>query len=245
MIDSRIEVAKLAHELGVDPATLAWLGAVAPVDVRALRELVTEARFRRHEARFRRLAKLSGVAPVPIAARIAQHGLGPLLGARTAAVMEPALAGRLAARLDPEYLTELSVHLDPVRAEPIIRALPDSLVVDVGRRLLARSAYLALGRFLSVVATATALEVVADARGADLFEVALFTEDPTALAAVVAALPDDRLTEVLSAADGQERYADLAALLATSPAATRKRLLGLADRLDPALVARLGDRVTD
>lgn len=227
-MSARIEVARLAHELGADPAGLDWLEPVPPADVRRLRQLVTEARFRRHEARFRRLAKLSGMAPPPIAARVAEHALGPLLGARTAAVMRPDVAGRLAARLDPGYLTELSVHLDPVRAEEIIRSLPDPLVVDVGRRLLARGEHLTLGRFVSVVPTGTALEVVEGASGGQLFEVALFTEDPAALDAVVAELPDDRLREALAAAQGQGRHADLEALLATARADTRERLLALA-----------------
>ena len=64
----RVELAKLAHELSVDPDALAFLADVPAASVRALRADVSRALFHRHEARFRRLARLSHLAPVPITA---------------------------------------------------------------------------------------------------------------------------------------------------------------------------------
>lgn len=227
MTDARIEVTKLAHELDCDRHEVAFLEEVPRDTVRDLRAMVAEARFVRHEARFRRVAKLAAAAPAPITARIAEGALGPLLGARVAAVLEPAVARRLAARLSPDYLADLSVHLDPARSGAIVADLPRDLVVDVGQRLLARGEHLTLGRLLSVVPTEAALAVVDEASSEELFEVALLTEDPAALDQVVAQLPDERLAQVAAVAREQGRDDDLAALLAIGNAASRKRFAAL------------------
>lgn len=229
---TRVEVEKLAHDLSVDSGRLAFLAGLPAEVVRALRTDLAEALFARHEARFRRLARLSHLAPMPITAKVAEVAFSPLLGARVAAVMEPEHAVRLARRLNPRFLTDLSVRLDPARAEPIIRGLPTDLVVDVGRRLVERKEYVALGRFVSVVDAATALAVVADATAEDLLRVALFTEDVAALDTVIGSLPDERLTGVLDGGLASERYDDLATLVRTVGPATRERLIGLLGDLD-------------
>ncbi len=226
---TRVEVEKLAHELAVDAGRLDFLTTLPASAVRDLRADLAEALFARHEARFRRLAKLSHLAPLPITAKVVEIAFSPLLGARVAAVMDPEHAARLAGRLDPLFLTDLSVRLDPARAEPIIRGLPETLVVDVGRRLLDREEYLALGRFVSVVDVDTAVAVVAEASPAEMLQVGLFTEDVAALDAVMGAMSDERLVDVLAAGLSNERYDDLATLLTAVSPASRQRLLGLLD----------------
>ena len=229
---ARVEVEKLAHDLSVDAGRLEFLAALPAGTVRTLRADLAEALFARHEARFRRLAKLSHLAPMPIVAKVAEVAFSPLLGARVAAVMEPEHAVRLARRLNVAFLTDLSVRLDPVRAEPIIRGLPADLVVDIGRRLVERKEYVALGRFVSVVDADAALAVVVDATADDLLRVASFTEDADALDGVIGGLSDERLTEVLTVGLASERYDDLATLLQAVGPQTRERLVGLLGDLD-------------
>ncbi|RYP87023.1 hypothetical protein EKO23_07030 [Nocardioides guangzhouensis] len=243
----RAEVGRLAAELDVDPGELAFLHDVPPTAIRDLRADLAEALHTRHEAKFRRLARLSHLAPAPITAKVAEVAFSPLLGARVAAVMEPEQAIRLAARLSPGFLTDVSTRLDPVRAEPIIRGLPVRTVVDVGRRLLEREEYLPLGRFVSVVDTDVALEVVEVASAEQMLAVALWTEEVAALDAVMQRLPDARLADVLAvglAADARESaYDDLAAVLAAAGDATRARLLDLAAGLDGADATPLTERL--
>jgi hypothetical protein len=86
---SRVEVAKLAHELSVDEDTLTFLYDRSPDQLRDLRSAVSTALFTRHEDRVKRLASLSKSLPHSITAKIAQIALGPTLSARVAAVMDP------------------------------------------------------------------------------------------------------------------------------------------------------------
>lgn len=244
---TRAEIGRLAAELDVGPERLAFLADLEPAVIRDLRADLAEALHTRHEAKFRRLARLSHLAPAPITAKVAEVAFSPLLGARVAAVMDPEHAVRLASKLSPRFLTDISTRLDPVRAEPIIRGLPVKTVVDVGRRLLEREEYLPLGRFVSVVDTDTALEVVATATAAEMLAVALWTEDVAALDAVMQRLPDERLADVLAvglAADAPESaYDDLAAVLDAASDETRARLLALAADLDGVDAAPLAERL--
>ena len=165
-----------------------------------------------------RLAALSRMLPVPLTAKIAQLALGPMLSARVAAVLDPREATRLAGHLDVGFLTRLAVSLDPSRVAGIVRGLPDDLVVEVGRRLLAAGEHLTLGRFVAIVAPELALQVVEGASGHDLLQVALFTDEPDALEAIVRRLPDERLGAVVRAADEAQAYdAAVGLLLALSP----------------------------
>lgn len=231
---TRVEVIKLSVALSVEPDSLAHLRTLTAEDVRALRESLEEALFVRHEARFRRIAKLASTVPVPLAARVAQMALDPFLGARVAAVMEPATAVKLAGNLDTDYLADLSVSLDPVRARGIIAGIPAVTVVKVGAKLVEQQEHLALGRFVSVIDPDTALEVVEHATGADLLQVALFAEDATALDAMVSRLDDARLLQAIEAADEKGWYDDAVTLVSSVTEASRNRLVPLIADLAPS-----------
>jgi hypothetical protein len=224
-LGTRVEITKLARELGVDEEQLAYLGNLPAATVRDFRDMVSAAAFARHEPRLRRIAGLSKLLPVQISSRIAEHALGPVLSARIASVLEPADAVRLAGHLSPGFLSRLAVSLDPARTAPIVRALPAERIVAVGRDLLGRAEYLTLARFVSVVDVDTTLAVVAKADPADLLQVALFTEDPAALNAIVARLDDDKLQELVDAAASSGQYCDAVALLGTLSPASQARLL--------------------
>lgn len=233
MVDplARVEVTKLARELGCEEAEVAFLSDRPSSDLRRLRTTITRARFARHEAQFRRLAGFTGMVPPSLAAKAAQAALGPLLSARVAAVVDPDQAVDLARRLEPGFLADVSLHLDPFAVAPIIGRLPDSLIVTVGRELLARGEHLVLGRFVSVVTTESSLAVVEDASAEDLLQIALFTEDQSALDDVVAGLPLDRLAGVVRHAVDHDRGDDALALLA-GLSGSRERLLAAVDTVE-------------
>lgn len=231
---TRVEVIKLGVALDVEPETLAHLRDLTADDVRSVRVALDEALFARHEARFRRIAKLTSTVPVPLAARVAQMALDPLLGARVAAVMEPATAIKLAGSLDTDYLADLSVSLDPVRARAIIAGIPPATVVRVGVQLVERREYLALGRFVSVIDPDTSLKVVEHATGADLLQVALFSDDVEALDAMVSRLDDARLLDAMRSAHVNGWYDDAVTLVSSVSSASRDRLVSLIADLEPA-----------
>ena len=224
---ARLEVIKLADELGVGEEGLDFLTDASSEDLRRLRRLITHARFARHQHRLTRLAGLTKIAPAGLAAKIAEHALGAEVSGRVATLIDPAEAGKLTRHLSPEFLTDVSVALDPERSEAVITSLPQSLVIDVGRRLLKRGEHLTLARFVSVYDVEVALAVLADASGDDLLTTAMFAEDYDSLDAIVAALADEAIASVIEAAGGSGREADAIAMLTFLSDSTRGRLLAV------------------
>lgn len=224
---SRLEVVKLADELGVAEQPLAFLAEASVDDLRSLRTVIAEARYARHEPRLRRLAGLSKMAPAGIAAKISEHALGPDVSARVATMLDPADAAKLTKHLSAEFLTDISVSLDPARSADVISGLPDKLVIDVGRRLLKRGEHLTLARFVASYDVSIALAVLDEATGDDLLTMGMFAEDHEALDRIVAALPEPLLEATGEAADAGGRQEDAIAMLTFLSPATRQRLLGV------------------
>ena len=224
-LTSALEITKLAHEMHVDEAELAFLATTSPDDLRDLRGIVLHAMFSRHESRVKGLAAVSKKLPAAVTAKITEIAMGPMLSARVAAVMDPADAAKLAGHLKPQFLAELSVHLDPSRVEGIIAKLDSALVVEVGRRLLAEGHLLTLARFTGVVRPETSLEVVDGASGAEILELALFIDEPSVVDPILAGLSDETVAEIAAATAEHGEAAD--ALLAALHEDSRARIASL------------------
>ncbi|MFI5625252.1 hypothetical protein ACIA03_17430 [Nocardioides sp. NPDC051685] len=225
-LTSALEITKLAHEMHIDEAELAFLTTTSADDLRDLRGIVSHAMFSRHESRVKGLAAVSKKLPAAVTAKIAEFAMGPMLSARVAAVMDASDAAKLAGHLKPEFLAELSVHLDPSRVAGIIAKLDRALVVDVGRRLLADGHVLTLARFTGVVGPETSLQVMDGATGPEILQVALFLDDTSVLDPILAGLSDETLAEVVAAIDDHGEAAE--SLLATLSEDSRARIASLA-----------------
>ncbi|TQL68402.1 hypothetical protein FB381_2291 [Nocardioides albertanoniae] len=224
-LTSSLEITKLAHEMRVEETELAFLSPTAPDDLRDLRAIVSHAMFSRHEARVKRLAAVSNKLPAAVTAKISEIAMGPMLSARVAAVMDPSDAAKLAGHLRPEFLADLSVHLDPSRVAGIIDKLDRSLVIEVGRRLMAQGHLLTLARFTGVVGAETSLKVVEGASGSDILQLALFIDEPSVVDPILAGLPDPTVTEIAAATSDHGDAGE--ALLAALSDASRARIVSL------------------
>ncbi|GAB3085395.1 hypothetical protein [Nocardioides zeae] len=230
---ARIELTKLAHELDLGLDEVAFLADADPDELRRFRTDVAEQLFARHADRFARIAHLSSLVPVAIAARAAQHAVGPLVSARIAGSLPPAEAVRLAQRLPAEFLAEVCLTLDPDRVRGIVADLDVALVTQIGRLLLERGEHVVLGRFVSVVPTESALAVVDGADPGDLLRAALFADDRTVLPALVDGLGDDVLVAVVEHAHATDAHLDALTLVTSLDPAERVRVVALVAGLPP------------
>lgn len=224
---TRLEITKLAHELDLGTDELAFLADADADELKALRQDVANALYRRHEARFARVAALSSMVPTTVAARAAQVALGPVLSARIAAALDPDEAVKLASRVPTDFLADLALSLDPERSAAIVRRLDDELVVRVGRVLMDRGEALVLGRFVSVVEPTIALRLVEGGEPGVLLDTALLADDRSVLPALVGGLDDDALAGVLVQAHADGRAEDAVTLLTALDAPTRQRVVSL------------------
>lgn len=229
---TRIELRKLAGLLDVDEAELAYLDASSVEDLRALRRVTADALFGRLEARVKLLASFSGRLPASVTAKIAQAAMGPALSARVAGVLEPATAARLAVSLSPEFLTDLATELDPSRVAPIVALLPDEVVLDVARRLIAAGRLDVVAGFVPIVDPTVIDRVAAETDAEDLLHIALYAEDDAAVDAFATRLDDGQLAALLRAAADSGEYDTATVVLGELSPANRDRLLAQAHTLD-------------
>lgn len=175
--ETRAELTKLAFLFGVDEPELAFLAALPAPALRTFRDRATDALYAQDRARLELAAQAAALLPVPVAAKIAQVGFGPMLSAALAGLLEPSRAVGISRRLPIAFLAESSIHLDPRRAPDVVAALPAEIVAQVGRTLAERGLHVIAARFVGYLPPASLAQAVAALDDADLLRTAFVLED--------------------------------------------------------------------
>lgn len=230
-VDSAAELQKLAHGLGVTPDRLARLADVPPEDLRALRRQLAEALFRADRVHFAKVAALSKAVPVALAAKIAEAALPPLIGARTAELLEPQKAVELVGRISDRYLADVAAAMDPARAAHVVAQIPAERVARVGRELARRGEWVVIGGFVAEVNPGALAATVREFDGEQLLRIGFVLEDPSRLEEITALVTDGQLDAMLAAAARDGLWTELDELLFHLSAPRAQRL---ADRLAAA-----------
>ncbi|SHG06141.1 hypothetical protein SAMN05443575_1261 [Jatrophihabitans endophyticus] len=217
------ELRRLAHTLDVDPARLAMLAAVPPAQLRALRRQIAGALFEADRPHFARVAALSKTVPLPVAAKLTEATLPPLLAARTAELLEPAKAADLVTRVSERYLADVSAAMDASRAPEVVAAIPPGKVANVASELARRGEWIVIAGFVEQVSEPALRASVAELGGGQLLHVADVMDDASRLDLVGGMLTDTQLDELLAAAPAEGLWRELGTLLAQlSPEPTQR-----------------------
>jgi hypothetical protein len=244
-LKTRAELDRLARVVDVDAAELAGLATVPPEDLRRLREQVTSTLFDRGRERFARVAGAAKLLPPPVVATIARRAFGPLLAARITGHLDPKRAADIASHLPVEFLADTAVALDPRRAEHVLRRLPTKLVAPVARVLLERDEHAATARYIGVMPLEVIADIIDSVDDGDLLHLAFLAEAPDVLDAIVARLDDERIVEVIHAADDRRLWDEALTLIDQVSPTQRARLADLAVTQDDALLGRLIGAIAD
>jgi hypothetical protein len=200
LLQGHAEVMKLARLLGREPDDLAYLESVAPADLRAFRDGVTETLYDAHGGALGRLAAASRLLPAGVTATIGQRAFGPLLSARLAGLLDTDKAVNVAGKLPPPFLADVAVELDPRRASDLIASIAPALIGQVTAELVKRREYVTMGRFvghLSDEAITAALGAMDDEA---VLQTAFVLEDRSQLSRLFTKLPKGRSAGVIAAA---------------------------------------------
>ncbi|MCK9247643.1 MAG: hypothetical protein M0P31_01500 [Solirubrobacteraceae bacterium] len=226
-LERRAEILKLARVLGVDPPTLGYLDAVAPDDLRRVREQVTDACFDGDRDRLRKVAFAAKAVPGAIAARLAQIALGPVLCARVTGLLDPRKAVDIARRVPDAFLADIAVELDPRRAATVIAAIPVDTIARVARILSGRRAWVEMGQFVLFLDDPRLRAAIDAFDDVSLLRVAFVIEGKERLDHFIGLLSPDRLDGVLRTADREGLWPEA---------------LDLLDHVAPDRLRDLGDR---
>lgn len=217
-VEIRAELLKLGRLLGHAPEELAYLEAVSLVELRRLREQVTEALFDSHLGALQRLAAASRLLPVAVVAQMGEKVFGPLLSGRITGLLDPDRAVDVAARLPDAFLAEVAVELDPRRASEVIARIPPERIAAITRELVARGEYVTMGRFVGHLPDESLQAAVDVSSPSDLLQVALVLENKERLGDFLQMAGPRRRDEMLEAADHAGLGSEARELLAQATA---------------------------
>lgn len=255
--NAQAELLKLAHQVGVDADELAFLAAVPAEELRALRAQIGEALFQADKHYFVKVAALSKNIPSPIAAKVTEFALPPLIAARVTELLDPAKAADLVVRISGGYLAKVAAAMDPTRSPHVIEKIPPDKIAQVGRELAAKGEWVVIGGFVSMVSETGLRSSVGVFTGEQLLRIGFVLDDTTRLAEIAEMLSDAQVDQLLVAAGEHDLWAELDELasnltpeqgvrladrLADRPAATRDAVAAAAKSgaLSTATVALLG-----
>ncbi|WP_370970961.1 hypothetical protein [Amycolatopsis sp. cg9] len=227
---SRAEILKLARVLDVEHERLAYLARVAPDDLKAFREQVTDTLFDANSAVLQRMALAARLLPGAVLAKIAEKVFGPLLCARIAGLVDVSRGVDVAKRLHPRFLAEVAADLDPRRASAIISRIPLDTVLAVAAELARREDWITLGRFVGHLPDGTVRRALEHVDDPGLLRIAFVLDEKHRIDHVVGLLPAHRLGRLITAAGTDEDLwdpaLDLLSHLSDARRATLAPMLG-------------------
>ena len=212
-LQSHAEVMKLARLLDREPDELAYLQPLAPGDLRALRDGVTETLYDANGSSLGRLAAASRLLPAGLTATIGQRAFGPLLSARLAGLLETDKAVDVAGKLPPPFLADVAVELDPRRASDLIASIAPALIGQVTAELVARREYVTMGRFVGHLSDGAIAAALATMDDEAVLRTAFVIEDRSQLSRLFAKLPKGRPAGIIAAAAADRLWLEALDLL--------------------------------
>ena len=243
LLRGHAEVTKLARLLGREPDELVYLERLAPDDLRALRDSVTETLYDAQGSSLSRLAAASRLLPAGLTATIGQHAFGALLSARLAGLLETDKAVEVATKLPPPFLADVAVELDPRRASDLIGAIAPALIGQVTAELVARREYVTMGRFVGHLSDEAITAAVAAMDDEALLQVAFVIEDTSELSRLFAKLPRGRAAGVIVAAADEGLWLEALDLLNHLHKRQRKEMVLAALALEEPAQAAILDTI--
>jgi hypothetical protein len=233
-LQNRAEVLKLARMLHREPDTLAYLEELPLIELRALRDEVTEALWSADDAVFGKLAAASRLLPHSVSATISERAFGPLVTARLAGRLEPSRAVDVAAKLSTGFLADVAIELDPRRASAVIAGIPAQRIAEITAELVARGEWVTMGRFVGHLTDGALSAALHAMDNAELLRIGFVLEDKGRLDTIIALLPEPRIEGITSGAAEHDLWLEALDLLSHLNERNRRRIANNALELDPA-----------
>lgn|GEM_PF-2667178 len=200
------ELVRLANVMDVALDELAFLADADEGALRDLRYAVSDHMFERESQRLHTAAKLAGLLPAAVAAKLAEHALGPLLSARTVPLVSAELIAGIGERLPAGFIADAAVHLDLRRAGPLVNSVSKKKMAEAGAELARRGEYVVLAAFVGYLDDEVLIELLSIFDAETMLQAAFLIEQPERVDALLASLDDQKVTEFQYAARKHELW---------------------------------------
>ena len=225
------EAAKLASQLGLEPAQMAFVDSLGVQELKTLRESIADAMFDEARPRFERAAAASVLLPNGMLADIAERIAGPMLSARIVGLMDTKAALKITLKCSDSFIADAAMELDPRKAKDLIGSVPVERIARLADILVERKAYVTMGRFVDLIQPDVIARVIAQIKDDEaLLRTAFFVESKDVLNDLMQFLPAHRVR-------------DLATLAARGDEDLWIEALALTDHLNAEWKGKVGDMV--
>jgi len=242
-VETEAELLRLGRVLGVDSRELAFLEMADAEELRELRASVSDRLLASNREQFERIVALGRHLPAAVGARLARHALGPRLAGRAASLLDADQLADLAERLPPEFLADVATVVDLRYVGPLIGGIDTGRVTEVTGILIEREEWTTMAAFVDEIRHDVLVETIRFFDGDALLRVGFVLEDRSRLDEILALLGDERLREMLIAADERDLLAEALHLVngLSDPGVARvaTMLAKLSEEHQSALAAKL------
>lgn len=233
------EITKLARALFQTPEQLGALAGLESGPLSQLREMLADAVFEDAAEQLEKLVTASKLAPIPIAASIAQKVAPAKLCGALAGMIEPDRALKLVKRLPPEFMADVAAEMDPRRAHAVLSQAPVKQGIAIARVLIDRGDHITLGRFAGAVPTDALLAAFDVIDDETMLRVACVIEDRAAIDRLFGLVPEHRLAGMLHATAEHDLWGDLLDMVGSVSPVTLATVADVAAKQDDAMLNSL------
>lgn len=147
-LEVEVELTKLARVLGTDAQELDFLEGTDLAALRELRNSVSDHLIRQGQADFDRVGAVARYLPTGVAAKLADHALGPQLSGRMAGLLSLEQIAEFVDRLPASFLAELAPVVDLRAIGPLIAAISEPKLAAAARVLIERDDWITIAAFI-------------------------------------------------------------------------------------------------
>lgn len=236
--DSRAEVLRIANLIGVDGEDIGFLARLSPEALYEFRMKLIDVYFEENPA-LQRFAKLAGVVPSAVIAKMTVDAIGPILAARIVGQVDTRTAVSVLKRVPIDFLCDTAVQTDPRRIKPMFKESPYEISCAIADELVRRKEYVAIGQLITYVEDAVMNHALGNANEVDILYSSFMVEDKVKLGHGVAMLSDDRITAIIHTAAAEGMWLEALDLMSHLEIDEFRRVVSQAMELDRETLTEL------
>lgn len=199
-LEVEVELTKLARVLGTDANDLNFLEGADLTVLRELRDSVSDHLLRQGQADFERVGAVARYLPTVVAAKLAEHALGPQLSGRMAGLLSLEQIGEFVDRLPASFLADLAPVVDLRAIGPLISDISEPKLAAAAQVLIERDDWITIAAFIDSTPPERLAGTINEIEGEALLRIGLAMESRSRIDEILGLLEDDKLRELLVAA---------------------------------------------
>jgi hypothetical protein len=236
--DSHAEVLRIAGLMGIDGDDIAFLGVLEPEVLHAFRQQLIEIYFEENPA-LRKLAKVANMMPSALIAKVTVDAIGPILAARVVGEVDTKVAVGVLKRVPIDFIVDTAIAADPRRVIPLFAESPREISKAIADELIVRKEYVAIGQLIAYVENDVMEHALGNAGNLDILYSSFLVEEKDRIADGIAMLSDERITEIIKTAAGEDMWLEALDLMSHLETDEFRRVASRAMSLDKKILAEL------